>query len=941
MNAANSALTLICLVFIHSSQASPIKTTFSATTAHSFRPFTVANESIGQVELAASANLYHDAVTGNSSRLLELPTGSNSVLTLELERTIITTPDARFFSNLNRIQSPLSAPEVQLFTGQIQSEPNSLVYFSVSSDGIVNGFVDRSGGLDYSMSSDMNQFEKSSFPPVIVKEMLSGFELPEGVSVCGLSEDLSVLPRRDFSSASSVTAAGVRLARVAIDADSAFVAIFPDQTAAAAYIVQLLGAVSAIYTRDINLRLALDFVRLWPNGGEPFSAADIGGFRDYWVANEDTSGLHLTHLFSGRRGLPYGGIAFLSGTCGSFAYGIDGFLNGSFASPVVSPDNGNWDIIVTAHEMGHNLGTGHTHDAQYDPHIDDCGNGIASRGTIMSYCHTYPGYIMNTDMHMHRRVEAIVDSQIMTAGCHPFDCNENNIDDAQDIELATSSDGNFNGIPDECEDCNNNGMLDPLDIVNGFSDINLNGVLDVCEQNCNANSLPDEMEIRLGTVTDDDGNNLPDNCDPDCDGDLVPDFAEIVTDLSIDIDRNTIPDDCQDCNQNSQTDFLDMQRQFNLFVSDRDAGYLREYHRASGVGIQTLADISLAAPLGVAIGLDRSIFVADVAAQSVMKINPYTSSASVFTSGATLLGPSALVFAGNGDLLVSDTGSNSIKRFNGVTGAYLSDFVSSGSGGLSNPFALIFGPNGNLFVASSSNAVLQYDGGTGTFIGSFVTSGSGGLNGPRGLAFRPSDNHLLVGSYWGNEILEYSSSGTFVQKFNDTVELTNPWSIAVGPNGNLFVVRSGGGVPRVLEYVMSNGRYYRAFVRGDVNLVSPSGLAFMPGSAYDCNQNMRLDFCDIAVNYSMDSDNNGIPDECVFTSCCVNSTGNVDCDLSEATDISDLTLLIDHLFISLSPLCCSAEANIDGDNQQVIDIADLTSLIDHLFISLVPTSLCQ
>ncbi|MDZ4723108.1 MAG: SBBP repeat-containing protein [candidate division Zixibacteria bacterium] len=76
-------------------------------------------------------------------------------------------------------------------------------------------------------------------------------------------------------------------------------------------------------------------------------------------------------------------------------------------------------------------------------------------------------------------------------------------------------------------------------------------------------------------------------------------------------------------------------------------------------------------------------------------------------------------------------------------------------------------------------------------------------------------------------------------------------------------------------------------------------------------------------------------------SCCVGTTGNVDCDLANVADISDLTALIDNLFISLAPLCCSSEANTDGDLGGAVDISDLTALIDHLFISLAPTAPCQ
>jgi hypothetical protein len=48
--------------------------------------------------------------------------------------------------------------------------------------------------------------------------------------------------------------------------------------------------------------------------------------------------------------------------------------------------------------------------------------------------------------------------------------------------------------------------------------------------------------------------------------------------------------------------------------------------------------------------------------------------------------------------------------------------------------------------------------------------------------------------------------------------------------------------------------------------------------------------------------------------------------------------LIDHLFITLSPLCCPAEANVDLI--EPVTMADLTVLIDHLFISLQPLPMC-
>lgn len=72
--------------------------------------------------------------------------------------------------------------------------------------------------------------------------------------------------------------------------------------------------------------------------------------------------------------------------------------------------------------------------------------------------------------------------------------------------------------------------------------------------------------------------------------------------------------------------------------------------------------------------------------------------------------------------------------------------------------------------------------------------------------------------------------------------------------------------------------------------------------------------------------------------CCTGGRGNVDCDPLNQIDISDLSRLIDNLFISFEPLCCVQAANCDGDAG--VDISDLSALIDFLYISFAPLPGC-
>ena len=91
-----------------------------------------------------------------------------------------------------------------------------------------------------------------------------------------------------------------------------------------------------------------------------------------------------------------------------------------------------------------------------------------------------------------------------------------------------------------------------------------------------------------------------------------------------------------------------------------------------------------------------------------------------------------------GALYVASLSHDEVMAFDATSGAFLSVFVTTGSGGLTGPRALDFGPDGALYVTSENDdAVRRYDGASGDFAGVFVSSGSGGLNAPFDLAFEP------------------------------------------------------------------------------------------------------------------------------------------------------------------------------------------------------------
>ncbi|MFZ5980464.1 MAG: hypothetical protein ACOYVF_07505 [Candidatus Zixiibacteriota bacterium] len=78
---------------------------------------------------------------------------------------------------------------------------------------------------------------------------------------------------------------------------------------------------------------------------------------------------------------------------------------------------------------------------------------------------------------------------------------------------------------------------------------------------------------------------------------------------------------------------------------------------------------------------------------------------------------------------------------------------------------------------------------------------------------------------------------------------------------------------------------------------------------------------------------------CLMEICCTGVRGNVNCSDAEEPDISDITRLIDYLYISHAPLCCSQEADTNASGGEP-DISDITRLIDFLYISHAPMGSC-
>lgn len=191
--------------------------------------------------------------------------------------------------------------------------------------------------------------------------------------------------------------------KVAVESDYETYVFFGNNSErATAYLLSLFAEVSQIYKREVGIKLQVSYLRVWTTPNDPYSS-DIyewplmSEFINYWNANMQSVDRHIALFFSKR--FPAG-----SGR----GYGL-GMVYGSLCNKsTYSLVNQGWEgdnnidagvIYITAHELGHNFHSPHTHDCVWPagPNnslgpIDSCSSNCtgmieySTARTIMSYC---------------------------------------------------------------------------------------------------------------------------------------------------------------------------------------------------------------------------------------------------------------------------------------------------------------------------------------------------------------------------------------------------------------------------------------------------------------------------------------------------------------------------------------------------------------------------
>ena len=268
-------------------------------------------------------------------------------------------------------------PRVRTFAGSVEEDGASFTPLPVrggdfarlalEENARLSGLL-RVDGVYYDLAADAARGDLLLHVREVTPEELEG----AGVS-CGASVDEALVAAAEVGEAegdvppASEAAGALREIELGTEADAPFVAQSGGVDAANAKILSIVNSINGIYEFDLGLTNRVVFQRAW-NGSDPYSVTEndtysdtvLNEFRSNFLANVGTP-TDDAHLFSGRdfEGSTVG-RAFVATTCKPYRFGLSQFYNGSVELM----------RLIVAHEIGHNLGGGHTSTGLMAPSIN-------------------------------------------------------------------------------------------------------------------------------------------------------------------------------------------------------------------------------------------------------------------------------------------------------------------------------------------------------------------------------------------------------------------------------------------------------------------------------------------------------------------------------------------------------------------------------------------
>lgn len=277
------------------------------------------------------------------------------------------------------------------YNGHIEGQPGSMVAISFFEDEVV-AVVNSNNGNQYTVGKS-NAFRRGSFVIYDANKITAPSMTCHSEALPNYQAKLSELHRPGLEQRSAAGCVNIYLeaGKSVFDSNGGI-------QGATNFLTGLFNVVSTLYTRE-NLSVVLSQILIWTTN-EPFSTtSSLSALNSFGSYRRDNFNGDVAQFVRIKPSGGLAGIAWLDVLCDSYSpIGQSGrFSYAELESTYNNFPTYSWTSLVVTHEIGHNLGSPHTHSCSWPGGaLDNCntpegtcapGPAPVNGGTIMSYCH--------------------------------------------------------------------------------------------------------------------------------------------------------------------------------------------------------------------------------------------------------------------------------------------------------------------------------------------------------------------------------------------------------------------------------------------------------------------------------------------------------------------------------------------------------------------------
>ncbi len=336
----------------------------------------------------------------------EVPYDKGRFTKVTLQRMDILAPNAKIVERTADGNKEVTLNDIAVsYYGKVEGFPNSIVSVTFTKDNVTGLMVSDEDNYILGSLKDRDGNETDNYVLYKEKDLRASNNFH-----CATEDNLSSQAIEEMRNVimkglNDASPTDLYVAQIAIEMDYATYNIYGGSMQNTTnYALALMAASSAIYMKEVNVRFAIPYLRVWVTS-DPYTGTTssqlLNQFRAEWNTNQQSVQRTLAHFITRRSG-NLGGIAWVGVLCSNIQGGNGyGFSN---TDGTIQPlPTYSWDVMVVSHEIGHNFGSPHTHNCGWvGGPIDSCyaveggcytGPVISRTGTIMSYCHLTSGGI--------------------------------------------------------------------------------------------------------------------------------------------------------------------------------------------------------------------------------------------------------------------------------------------------------------------------------------------------------------------------------------------------------------------------------------------------------------------------------------------------------------------------------------------------------------------